>query len=406
MEHVILHSDMNSFYASQRQIQNNKSTVVPVESFKIVERRIAMIHLNGFLMSKDNQIARIENNEITPLLPDLLPIYLQRNGDLIEWLEDRAIDRHRTNSRLLKRLLRLTAAEDSEVAMRVNGSTITDTYWICRDDENLSYEDVRFHQNYFDNLALLGDPDSFNQLNRKEIINSRSPELTNIGSFEKCWRLENNQWWLYKQGNDQERFSEYFIYQLGKLLGFKMAQCELWDRGVKSLDFTNGATVNYEPAKSLVGDDVDYEFNYERIESIDPQMAKEYLDILFLDTICFNMDRHTENYGFLRDPETGQYIGMAPNFDNNIALISKGYPSNTERKNDLFIQDFLSLMDSIDIEYRIPELTEQIIKEALSLVPIEVDQQFIIGFILNGYCQIKEQVIEKEKYLDEWDLEL
>lgn len=350
-------------------------------------------------MSKDNQIARIENNEITPILPDLLPVYLQLNGDLIEWLEDRAIDRHRTNSRLLKRLLRLTAAEDSEVAMRVNGSTITDTYWICLDDENLSYDDVRFHQNYFDNLALLGDPDSFNQLNRKDIINSRSPELTNIGSFEKCWKLENNHWWLYKQGNDQERFSEYFIYQLGKLLGFKMAQCELWDRGIKSLDFTVGATVNYEPAKSLVGDDVDYEFNYERIASVDPQMAKEYLDILFLDTICFNMDRHTENYGFLRDPETGQYNGMAPNFDNNIALISKGYPSDIERKNDLFIQDFLSLMDSIDQGYQIPELTDQIIQDALSLVPIEVNHKYISDFILNGYHQIEEQfLIQQNKY--------
>jgi len=31
---------------------------------------------------------------------------------------------------------------------------------------------------------------------------------------------------------------------------------------------------------------------------------------------------------------------MAPNFDNNIALISRGYPSALEQKNDLFIHDF------------------------------------------------------------------
>ena len=52
--------------------------------------------------------------------------------------------------------------------------------------------------NYFDNLALKGDPDSIERINHPEILTSRSPELTNIGSFEKCWKLENQEWWLYK----------------------------------------------------------------------------------------------------------------------------------------------------------------------------------------------------------------
>ncbi len=69
---------------------------------------------------------------------------MQLNGDLIEWLESRAIDRHRVNSRLLKRLLRLTTAEDAEVAMHVNASTVIDTYWVCEDSEpTLTYGNFR-----------------------------------------------------------------------------------------------------------------------------------------------------------------------------------------------------------------------------------------------------------------------
>ena len=352
--------------------------------------------INGYLMSRDKKIAQIINDDLVPIESGLLPLYLQRNGSLVEWLESRAIDRHRTNSRLLKRVLRLTSADDAEVSMRVNGSTITDTYWIKLDEETgLDYNQVRFSQNYFDNLALLGDPDSFNQVNRPEIINSRTPELTNIGSFEKCWRLENGQWWLYKLGNQLEVFSELFIHELGTLMGFSMAYCEAWDKGIKSRDFTNGAKLNYEPARSLVGDEVDYGFNYNRIQELNAAMAREYLDILFLDTICFNMDRHTENYGFLRDPETGVFLSMAPNFDNNIALISKGYPSDIERKNDLFIHDFLELFDEITESYHIPVLNEDLIRLAILNTNIEVDADYIVKFILNGYNQLTDRFRQK-----------
>lgn len=348
--------------------------------------------ISGFLMSQDEKIARIDKNELFPLKLGLLPLYLQRNGDLVEWLESRAIDRHRANARLLKRVLRLTNADDAEVSMRVNGATITDTYWVLQDGEEFTYESVRFCQNEFDQLALLGDLDSFNRANQPGFLDSRTPELTNIGSFEKCWRLEDGHWWLYKQGNQQEIFSELFIYELGKLLGFEMAHCVAWEKGIKSRDFTDAANLNYEPARSLVGDEVDYVFNYNRIKELKPAMAKAYLDILFLDTICFNMDRHTENYGFLRDSQTGEFLRMAPNFDNNIALISRGYPLDLERKNDLFIHDFLELLNEEKIDYQVPALDEDMIRQALAQVPIEVDESFIVSFILNGYRLINMKI--------------
>ena len=56
------------------------------------------------------------------------------------------------------------------------------------------------------------------------------------------------------------------------------------------------------------------------------------------------MDRHTENFGLLRDVETGNIISLALNYDNNIALISKGYPSDVTRENDgliRFFRDFI-----------------------------------------------------------------
>jgi hypothetical protein len=63
-------------------------------------------------MSCDTIIAEIKNGEIFSGKQALLPLYLKNFGNLEHWLEGRAIDSHRTNSRLLKKALRLSHADD------------------------------------------------------------------------------------------------------------------------------------------------------------------------------------------------------------------------------------------------------------------------------------------------------
>lgn len=344
-------------------------------------------------MSKDQKIAAIHDNQVLPLISELLPIYFYTNDNIIGWLESRTIDNSRPNAKRLKQFLKLSGLSDSEIAMQVNGAVITDTYWVCLEDDHLSYDDdIRFHDYRLGELALLGDSSYLKKDIRDDKFNIRTPELTNIGSFEKCWQRENGKWWLYKQGTDYEQFSELFICKFGKLMGFRMAEyelCERWEhKWIRSQDFTNATGINYESARSLVRDEEDYLFNYKKIYQLNPSMAKEYLDILFMDTICLNMDRHTENYGFMRNSETGEFIGMAPNYDNNIALISRGYPANVKRTNDLLINLFISLIKTLKFDYVFPRITESMIKKVLSEIPLKVDEHYITEFILNGFRRI------------------
>lgn len=133
--------------------------------------------ITGTLMLEDQVIAMVQDGIITDSREELLPLYLKRTGDVEGWLVSRAIDSHRRNSRLLKRALRLRTADDAAISLAVNGATITDRYWFQRQGESLSYDEIRFKENYFSELALRGDPDSFS--NKP----SRTPELTNTGSF-------------------------------------------------------------------------------------------------------------------------------------------------------------------------------------------------------------------------------
>ena len=80
---------------------------------------------NYYIMSGDTAVAKWENGELTVLNDTLLPLFLKRVHNAELWLETRAIDSHRANSRLLKKALRLKEKDDISTVIHVNGATIT-----------------------------------------------------------------------------------------------------------------------------------------------------------------------------------------------------------------------------------------------------------------------------------------
>ena len=157
-----------------------------------------------------------------------------------------------------------------------------------------------------------------------------------------------------------------------------------------------------------MGDNEDYSDCFDTVYALSPALAEQYLRLIWLDTICYNMDRHTENFGFLRDVKSGRIISMAPNYDNNIALIARGYPAKVSREGDgllRFFREFLSENSTAQKMYQgidLPVITEKMIDECLAEIPIEVDQEFIKVFILNGQ-QIVQQLILSEDLTENMD---
>ena len=345
-----------------------------------------MTDRNYEILSGDTLVAVWNNNKLSVVNEALLPLYLKKiqNADL--WLETRAIDSHRANSRLLKKALRLVEKDDISTVIHVNGATITDNYWIREIGSNLTYSDVKFSDDYFSNLALKGNYDSFNRAANSK--RSKTPELTNVGSFEKCWKLRNGKWWIYKKATHDEMFSELFVYKLGKALGMNMAVYERGDGCIKSLDFTEAASFNFEPASTFMGDNEDYFDVVKALEKICPKAIPDYIRMIFMDTICANPDRHTNNFGLLRDIKTGELIGFAPNYDNNMALISRGYPSKPGAK-DMLISLFNELMEEYPnyMSY-IPEVTEETVRNVIAKLNMKVKSQVIVDFVVGRYEKI------------------
>lgn len=339
----------------------------------------------------DTVVAVWENDTLTVRVPDLLPLYLRRvpSGEL--WLETRAIDAHRPNSRLLKKALRLAERDDLATVLHVHGATITDNYWIRPAGSSLTYADVQFSSDYFAALALHGSYDSFQRATTAK--HSHTPELTNLGSFEKCWRLRDGKWWLYKRANHEELFSELFVYALGTALGMRMAYYERGNGYIRSLDFTHTPEmVNFEPAAAFMGDNDDYIDVVTTLQTLCPAAIPDYVQMLFLDTICANPDRHTQNFGLLRDPVTGILLGAAPNFDNNMALIARGYPTKVV-KNDILITLFADLLTTYPTYKTVlPNVTEALLQETIEGLGMRVRKKAVVDLVLARYTLLQERL--------------
>lgn len=342
------------------------------------------------ILSGDVVVAVWEGLKLTVLNDQLLPLYLKKTKDANLWLASRAIDSHRTHSRLLKKALRMSEKDDVSTVIRANGATITDNYWIREPGSQASYSDVCFDAAYFrkpvsksiSKLALSGSSSSFNVVANN--IRAAAAELTNTGSFEKCWKNIDGKWWLIKTGNHNERFSELFVYQLCSAAGIPCAVYEKQDNLIKTLDFTDGK-FNFEPAFTFMGEEEDYEKTVSMLQKLCPEAVPDYIRMIFIDALVMNPDRHTANFGLLRDRTDGKLIGLAPLFDHNMALIARGYPKGTS-KSDLLINLFTDVISKHPpFKNYLPEINEHMVREAVRSVRMRVRTDEIVKYVMGRY---------------------
>lgn len=326
---------------------------------------------------------------------NLAPLYILNTGNIRRWIEERAADRTRANIRAVKGYQRISkTAGDYQTAMKVNAAVITDNFWVS-DCDSLAYEDVIFSKNEYWRLALMRDISDLPE------TPSRTPELSNIGSEEKGWKPEADGWWLYKNQKPGENLSEYITSQIGKALGFNMAEYYLEAGGslIKTKDFTAGR-YNLQHIDCMMKDhcengaeipDDDYLYNYRTLMKLSEDIAADYIRICICDALCENFDRHTKNYGLLTDRRTGEIVSLAPNYDNNNSLFAnRGL--DIERNSGV-MRYFTEFASQNNIPLAVPDIDdktlENIIAEAGRCSEYEFDKQFLRDFIFNGIAKLR-----------------
>lgn len=343
----------------------------------------------GYVMSEDIIVAEFLKGELVSEPNPLCPLIIKRTNSLINFLKSRSIDSGRANSRLLRKVLNINVKDDTLVSLCSYAASISDNYWFKPKHSKLKYNDVAFNNDMFFDTALKGLVSIF----PKKII--LTPELTTTGSFEKGWKNDNGVWWLYKVGTSEEIYSEMFYSRLFEQLKLPTAHYEIDGKYIKTRNFS--LSYNFEPMISIVGDNEDVNFIFDKLEEINHSIALEYLRLCVFDVVLNNVDRHNENCGLFRNRTTGEVISLAPNYDNNLSLISRN-KTLTLDKTEGFLRAFVSQINnskklkSALKEIYFPVITEDILMSVHKQINIEIDVPFeqIKKFILFRYNTILE----------------
>lgn len=363
------------------------------------------------VMHKNKDIAFADSEQITNILcPELCPGCFFVGMPLERWMESRMIDTHRSHSRQLFKALRLRDNASLEDILRTGHAlTITDNWWIQEESENFDYRTLKQFNERLSDISLYGTSPSHS----KDLHGYQ--QLGTSGSYEKTWRFENNRWTMYKQGNPAELISEYFAYQFLKNMGISVAQYRIYayqtnlnlsDYMVLSEDFTENAKYDLDPFCNYFSDNEDIEFLATALLKKDPKLAKDYVEIVFYDALLFNVDRHNQNIGFLRDAESGEILRLAPAFDYNLCLASAAgiTPLAFSQRNQGLVPYFLESKTACRLIRDIVPKRSVIVK-ALSEATAETKYQFskitadfgvFQKYILNAYDSVTAQLTQEK----------
>lgn len=290
-----------------------------------------------YLMHKDRRVAVLEVADKTAdileigeiLAPEHYPVGCKQDVlSLRGWWKKRGIPASRQGLRAALATMEVPYAE--LLLLKCNGLSLTDHYWITPCERPQQWSQVNFFQNDFSEdvgRALFGEQSTAPSLDLK------SPCCTSDGALKKRWQIADGQRVLVKGGMApyfQEPLNECVASAVYELLGISHVPYALaWEHGqpysvcpcfvTPSTEFIPAAAL-LECFESVEGMSLwqHYLLCCDRLGI--PNAQRDTSQMLAVDFLLANTDRHFGNFGALRDPDTLQWIGMAPVFDSGTSL--------------------------------------------------------------------------------------
>ena len=284
---------------------------------------VADIEMNHGYIEK---IVSVHNKEHLPIgvVHDLRHREITDCYELDNWWVRRLIPEIRLM--IKSALAKLNVFSIRDLSMLGNGLSLTDCYWIKPKDSVLTWAEINFHDNGFSEDvgdALVGTVKS-------SVIDYRSPDITTDGYLRKRWKLIDGKPCLMKN-EIYESVTEVIVSKIAKHVGIECVDywyakdgylpysvCECFTSPNAEL-VTAYQLMQSRPKANHENDYLHFvnvcsEWGVDIVPALDKMIT--------LDDIDANEDRHFGNFGLLRDPDTLEWLGAAPIYDNGTSLWS------------------------------------------------------------------------------------
>jgi hypothetical protein len=329
--------------------------------YTLLHKNIAVLNFeldNDFFVTKINDVYS-EQHAPVGILNNAFeePVYALRS-----WWGNRAIPASRQYLKEALEILRIKTT--AELLSKCHGLSLSDHYWVrsCADPEHgLKWEDINFFENDFSEdigKILTGSSVAADI----ESIDYVTPDGTTDGWLPKKWVIENNERYLIKGGSEtfqQEPFNEVLASSICDRLGINHAVYTL-----KSHNSKQEGMKFYSACRDIVNVNTELvsAFSLFRTEKPDnntgsltnlfnacekagmnniENIKSEFSKMSVLDYLIANTDRHLNNFGFLRNPDTLEWIGLAPVYDSGTSLFCRQSPGdlkNPARHDSEFVE--------------------------------------------------------------------
>lgn len=254
-----------------------------------------------------------------------LPLGMSPTSEsLTRWLRHRTIPANRAYAQNFLSKNGLSENDFIGILQICKGLSLTDCYWVTYPNDQKTFAEVNLFDNRFSQvlsqIAFTGYGSSPAPKFRS------SPEFTTNGMLPKAWRRKEGKVLLYKGGTSglantgKEPYSEFYAAQVAEAMGIPHVTYGLskWKGQLCSTcELFTSKDISFVPASTLI--------STSRISQIidwfdDHGWKNDLADMLVLDAIIRNTDRHLGNFGFLVDNHTNQLLRPAPIFDNGLSL--------------------------------------------------------------------------------------
>lgn len=293
-----------------------------------------LLHKNLPLTDLDFDVATNSIGKITVLYHgDHLPVGIAMRKGVVDraalnqWWADRSIPSARDG--LASALQALGHPDAARLLDAHLDLSLTDHYWLKPQGSSLAWEDVNFFQNSFPSDvgdALLGKPIPGS-------ANFRSPDWTCDGNLRKRWAILDGNRCLIKAGSppfQQQPFGGVIAARIAERLGIPhIPYTVIWDEGLPYSvceDFVTPDTELIPAWRVMQTQKKDnqtsvYQHYRNCCEKLGvPNVARALDQMPVLDYLIANEDRHFNNFGLLRSPDTLEWLGPAPTYDSGSSL--------------------------------------------------------------------------------------
>lgn len=282
-----------------------------------------------FTATEDSSMPEITILWVNEAEKHLLPLDLSLTGDSIaKWLKSRTIPKNRAYVHNFLSKCNLNLNRPMNIIKVSKGLSLNDCYWVVEEGFSGTFEKYNLYDNRFSRVLALIAFTGYGSSVRSSLASC--PEFTTNGMLPKCWRRVNGEIKLYKGGTSgasntgNEPYCEYYAAQIAKELGISAIDYGLskWKGALCStcVLFTSKEYAFLPVGKVVTSGGMEAVTSY--YQKMGAVYSKALADMLVLDAIICNTDRHFGNFGFLVDNRTNEIVAPAPLFDHGNSLFN------------------------------------------------------------------------------------